>query len=104
MIVVTGATGELGSRIATHLLDRVPASGVAASVRDVDKAADLAARGVSVRRGDFSDPSSLPGAFEGATHVLVVSAGGTDVADNHHGVVMDAAIAAGAERVVYTSH
>ena len=35
MIVVTGATGQLGSRIVDRLLDRVPAETVGVSVRDV---------------------------------------------------------------------
>jgi NAD(P)H dehydrogenase (quinone) len=60
---------------------------------------------VRVRRGDYTDPASLSSAFEGATQVLVVSAnatGGDAVAQ--HAVAIDAARAAGARRVVYTSH
>jgi NAD(P)H dehydrogenase (quinone) len=58
-----------------------------------------------VRRGDFTDPDSLADAFEGATQVLVVSAnetGGAVVAQ--HAAAIDAARAAGAERILYTSH
>jgi uncharacterized protein YbjT (DUF2867 family) len=105
MIIITGATGQLGSQIVDQLLERVPADGVGVSVRDTDRAADLAARGVRVRRGDFTDPDSLADAFEGATRVLVVSTnetGGTAVAQ--HAAAIDAARAAGAERILYTSH
>jgi NAD(P)H dehydrogenase (quinone) len=105
MIVITGATGQLGSQIVHRLLERVPADRVGVSVRDPGRAADLAARGVRVRRGDFADPDSLVGAFEGATQVLIVSAnetGGAAVA--LHAAAIDAARAAGAERVLYTSH
>lgn len=105
MIIVTGATGRLGSRIVDQLLERVPADQVGVSVRDPARAADLAARGVRVRPGDFTDPSSLADAFEGATQVLIVSAnetGGTAVAQ--HVAAIDAARAAGTQRILYTSH
>jgi len=105
MIIVTGATGQLGSLIVDSLLARVPADQVGVSVRDPARAGDLAARGVRVRRGDFTHPASLAEAFEGATQVLVVSAnatGGAAVAQ--HTAAIDAAAAAGAERVLYTSH
>jgi NAD(P)H dehydrogenase (quinone) len=105
MIVITGATGQLGSLIVASLLERVPAEMVGVSVRDPGRAADLAERGVRVRRGDFSEPKSLADAFEGATQVLIVSAneiGGNAV--DAHVAAIDAARAAGAERILYTSH
>ncbi len=49
MIVVTGATGQLGREIAKELLKRVLAHQVGASVRDPTKAADLSSLGVRVR-------------------------------------------------------
>ncbi len=107
MIVVTGATGQLGRAIVEQLVDRVPANQVGVSVRDPAKAADLAARGVRVRRGDFGDPESLRHAFDGATQVLIVSSnartyGGDPLAQ--HRSAIDAARAVGARRIVYTSH
>jgi uncharacterized protein YbjT (DUF2867 family) len=105
MIVITGATGQLGSLIVASLLERVPAEEVGVSVRDPGRAADLAERGVRVRRGDFSEPDSLAGAFEGATQVLIVSANelGGKAVDGHIAAI-DAARTAGAERILYTSH
>ena len=105
MIVITGANGQLGSLIVASLLERVPAEEVGVSVRDPGRAADLADRGVRVRRGDFSEPHSLADAFEGATQVLIVSAneiGGKAV--DAHLAAINAARAAGAERILYTSH
>ncbi len=67
MIIVTGVSGQLGSRIVDHLLERVPADTVGVSVRDVDRAPGLAERGVRVRAGDFTDPVTLAHAFEGPT-------------------------------------
>jgi uncharacterized protein YbjT (DUF2867 family) len=105
MIIVTGATGQLGSRIVTSLLERVPAEEIGVSVRDPERAAELTARGVRVRRGDFTDPDSLADAFQGASQVLVVSADATgDAAVAAHAAAIDAARTAGADRVLYTSH
>ncbi|WP_030489792.1 NAD(P)H-binding protein [Micromonospora chokoriensis] len=105
MYVVTGATGHLGSQIVDRLLDRIPAQEVGVSVRDVDKAAGLAERGVRVRAGDFTNPGTLAHAFEGAETVLVVSpairGAGAVVANR---AAIDAARAAGAKRILYTSH
>jgi uncharacterized protein YbjT (DUF2867 family) len=105
MIVITGATGQLGSRIVERVLRQVPAETVAVSVTDVARAAALAGRGVRVRAGDFTDPATLAHAFAGAERVLVVSAairGAGAVAANL--AAIDAAVAAGAKRIVYTSH
>ncbi|MFF7939429.1 NmrA family NAD(P)-binding protein [Nocardia gamkensis] len=105
MIIVTGGTGLLGSQIVDRLLERVPAARVGVSVRDIDRAGELAARGVRVRRGDFTDPSSLAEAFEGANQVLIVSANLTgEAAVAAHVAAIDAARAAGAGRILYTSH
>lgn len=105
MIIVTGATGQLGAQIVDRLLARVPPASVGVSVRDPARAGALAKRGVRVRAGDFTDPATLRHAFEGADQVLVVSAairGPGAVAANCAAV--DAAVAAGARRVLYTSH
>jgi uncharacterized protein YbjT (DUF2867 family) len=105
MIIITGGTGELGSRIVDQLLERVPADRVGVSVRDPERAAGLAARGVRVRRGDYTDPASLPHAFEGASRVLLVSTNQAgEAAVEQHVAAVDAARAAGARRVLYTSH
>lgn len=105
MIVVTGATGPLGRAVVQHLLTRVPEGHLGASVRDPAKAADLAERGVHVRRGDFADPDTLPAAFAGATQVLIVSVDQLgEPARQRHRAAIVAARAAGARRVLYTSH
>jgi uncharacterized protein YbjT (DUF2867 family) len=107
MIVVTGATGQLGGAIVRALVQRVPVSEVGASARDPEKAAGLSALGVRVRKGDFSEPESLAHAFEGATQVLLISSNaaafGGDALAQHQSAII-AARAAGARRIVYTSH
>ncbi|MEV5322532.1 NAD(P)H-binding protein [Nonomuraea sp. N2-4H] len=105
MLIVTGATGRLGSLILDRLLERVPAEKVGISVRDVTRAAALAERGVRVRAGDFTEPDTLKLAFEGAERVLVISASiRGEAATAANIAAIDAARAAGARRVLYTSH
>ncbi len=107
MIVVTGATGQLGREVVEALARRIPPERIAVSVRDPSKAAALSHRGVRVRRGDFADAQSLRHAFEGATQVLLISSnaratGGDPLAQHQNAIA--AARDAGAGRIVYTSH
>jgi NAD(P)H dehydrogenase (quinone) len=80
--------------------------GIGVSVRDVAKAAGLAARGVRVRAGDFTDRAGLDHALEGADQVLVVSPSIRDPREVARATRagLDAAVRSGARRVLYTSH
>ena len=105
MVVVTGATGQLGRAVVQNLLHRVSTDQIAASVRDAGKASDLAAQGVEVRVGDFSDADSLARAFANADQVLIVSADKLgDEALRLHRTAIHAARRADVRRVLYTSH
>ncbi|MET9799224.1 NAD(P)H-binding protein [Streptomyces sp. NPDC006368] len=102
-IVVTGATGRLGRLVIDALLDQgVPASGIAAVVRDKAKAADLAERGVELRIADYSRPETLAGAFTAGDRVLLIS--GSEVGQRvpQHAAVISAAKAAGVAQLAYT--
>lgn len=101
MIIVTGATGQLGRAVVERLLDRLPAGEIGVSVRDPQKVRDLEERGVAVRRGDFADPSSLTDAFAGATQVLIVSG---PAESEPHRAAIEAAKEVHAKRILYTSH
>ncbi|MDI6520139.1 NAD(P)H-binding protein [Streptomyces coelicoflavus] len=104
MIVVTGATGGLGGATVEHLLERLPADRIGVSVRDAAKAQHLADRGVRVRQSSYEDPVALRDSFDGAEQVLLVS--GNDPAADMVGLhrnAVEAAVAAGARRILYTS-
>ena len=58
-LLVTGATGKLGSKVVETLLKTVPASDLVVSVRNPEKAEGLKSRGVEVRHGDFDKPETL---------------------------------------------
>jgi NAD(P)H dehydrogenase (quinone) len=73
MIIVTAATGHYGRLVIDALLNRgVPAVGIVAGVRDPQKAADLAERGVQVREADYDRPDTLVPAFTGASKLLLI--------------------------------
>jgi NAD(P)H dehydrogenase (quinone) len=106
MLIITGATGQLGKRVVESLLRRVPAQRIGISVRSPDKATDLAAQGVRVRHGDYDQPDSLRQAWEGAEQVLLVSSnaaasGGDPIAQHANAIAV--AMDLGVRRIFYTS-
>ncbi|MBO6807853.1 SDR family oxidoreductase [Thalassospira sp.] len=102
-VLITGATGQLGSLVVKHLLDRIPASDIAVSVRKPEKAADLSAKGIDVRAGDFNDLALMTNAFKGIETALVISAEDDNATRiKQHRTAVDAAKAAGVKHIVYT--
>lgn len=103
MILVTGATGQLGSATINFLLKKLPPSQVAALVRDESKAADLVKNGVAIRVGNYDDTASLDRAMQGMDKVLLIA--GTDEENRvqQHKNVVDAAQKAGVPFIAYTS-
>lgn len=103
-MLVTGATGKLGSKIVERLLETVPADQLAVSVRNPEKAEGLRARGVDVRQGDFDRPESLDSAFRGIDRLLMISADGdNETRIRQHGNAVAAAERAGVQFIAYTS-
>ncbi|CZT29386.1 SDR family oxidoreductase [Pseudomonas cerasi] len=103
MIVVTGATGQLGRLVIEQLLSRVPASQIIAAVRSPEKAADLSRQGIQVRQADYSQPATLDSAFAGAGKVLLISSSEVGQRLPQHKAVIDAAKRAGVKLLAYTS-
>ncbi|BCW66920.1 NAD(P)-dependent oxidoreductase [Arthrobacter sp. NicSoilB4] len=103
-IVITGATGQLGRLVVEALLDQnVPAGHIVAAGRDLAKVADLAERGVQVRKVDYSDPESLRQAFSGAEKVLLISGSEVGQRLEQHRNAITAAKEAGVGLIAYTS-
>jgi NAD(P)H dehydrogenase (quinone) len=103
MIVVTGATGQLGRLVINALLKTVPAAEIVAAVRTPSKAADLAAIGVQVREADYSRPATLATAFAGANRLLLISSSEVGQRTAQHRAVIAAAQTAGVKLLAYTS-
>lgn len=104
MIIVSGATGTLNGATVDHLLKRIPPHRIGVSVRDPSRATHLVDQGVRVRQGSYDDPAALRHSFADAEQVLLVSSSDltSDVVAQHHRAI-DAAVDAGAKRILYTS-
>jgi NAD(P)H dehydrogenase (quinone) len=95
MIGVLGATGRVGRHVAAGLAER----GVEARalVRRPDQ--DLPLPAV---QADLSAPATLAAAFDGVERLLLLTAHGPDQ-DLHEAAALDAAVAAGVQRIVKIS-
>ncbi|AJI82032.1 SDR family oxidoreductase [Yersinia enterocolitica] len=103
MIAVTGATGQLGRLVINALLKKVSASEIIAAVRSPEKASDLAALGVQVRKADYSQPATLEAAFQGVDKLLLISSSEVGQRVAQHAAVINAAKHAGVKLLAYTS-
>lgn len=102
--LVTGATGKLGQKVVEALLTKVPASQLAVSVRNPEKADSLRQKGVEVRQGDFDHPETLDQAFAGIDRILIISADGdTETRIRQHTNAVEAAVRANVKFIAYTS-
>ncbi|MBX2922560.1 MAG: SDR family oxidoreductase [Chitinophagaceae bacterium] len=99
-IGVTGATGQLGRKVITHLKQSIPAGQIVALVRDPEKAKDL---GVEVRTLDYTNPELISLALKGLSKVLLISSSEIGKRFGQHKNVIDEAKRAGVPFVAYTS-
>jgi NADH dehydrogenase len=109
MILVAGATGVLGGRIAGRLLEqRRP---IRILTREATRASSLAARGADVAVADLTRPATLEAAMRGVTQVVTTAnafvqrdrraIARTDEQGNQN--LIDAARGAGVRQFVFTS-
>jgi len=106
MLLVTGANGQFAGWVIANLLEMVGPKGFAVCSRstDSDRAKDLAAKGVSVREGDFDRPETLPGAMAGIDKVLVIPTYAVNSVRLQQNLnALEAAKAAGVKHIIYPS-
>ncbi|MEC8080894.1 MAG: SDR family oxidoreductase [Pseudomonadota bacterium] len=104
MILVTGASGQLGNLVINSLLAKgVAADQIVAAVRSPEKATALQERGVVVRKADYTDPASLKAAMNGIKRVVLVSSSEVGQRAAQHQNVINAAQATSVELLAYTS-
>jgi NAD(P)H dehydrogenase (quinone) len=107
MILVSGATGNFGSKTIAHLLNKgVAANNIAALVRSEESGSSLKEQGVDVRIGDYADVDSMAKAFAGVDKLLLVSSSDRRAIENrtkHHINAITAAKKADVKHIVYTS-
>ena len=107
-LIVSGASGQLGGLVVDELLARkVPAKDLILVSRTPNTEAmkAYAAKGASVRFGDFTKPESLAAAYTGGTKMLLISInGGGGQRPELHKAAIDAARGVGVKLIAYTSY
>ncbi|HEX8919003.1 MAG TPA: SDR family oxidoreductase [Chloroflexota bacterium] len=100
VVAITGATGEIGRRVARNLAERGIAQRLI--VRDQERAPHLPNSEIAVA-SSYSDKTSMRRALTGTHTLFLVS--GRESADRvqHHVDAIDTAVAAGVQRIVYLS-
>src|SRR5919112_5134149 len=99
-ILVTGATGNVGSRVVHELRGRgVP---VRAFVRDAERATGMPGESVELAVGDFGDPGSIRAALDGVDGVFLACSNQPRQVE-YEASVIDAAEEAGVRRIVKLS-
>ncbi|MFF4257884.1 SDR family oxidoreductase [Streptomyces sp. NPDC001663] len=98
-LVVTGATGRLGGRVARRLAERGLAQRLL--VRSPERAPRLP--GAAPVRGSYEDRDAAVRALGGAKTLLMVSAAENVDRLSQHRAFVDAAVEAGVEHLVYVS-
>ncbi|OGG93095.1 MAG: hypothetical protein A2527_14305 [Candidatus Lambdaproteobacteria bacterium RIFOXYD2_FULL_50_16] len=101
--LVTGATGPLGRAALEKLSTLIPKNKLVALARQPEKLSDVSSRGIEVRRGDYSDVSSLEVAFSGIEQIYFVSGNDWAHRDQQHLNLIEAAKKAGVSHIAYTS-
>jgi uncharacterized protein YbjT (DUF2867 family) len=99
-ILVTGATGNVGSALVAELTARGAA--VRALVRDRTRALQLASPNVELVEGDFNQPSTFAPALSGITRLFLLVPSSADVEAQQRSLV-DAARRGGVRHVVKLS-
>lgn len=102
-ILVTGATGALGSAVIETMLKKIPASGIAILTRNEEKRLSFQQKGFLAYLGGFEDIPSLDRAMKEVDRVLLISAGDEGDRMQQHRNVVDAAKRAGVSGMAYTS-
>jgi NAD(P)H dehydrogenase (quinone) len=103
-ILITGATGFLGKATIDFLLQKgFAANQILALARSGEKAADLSAKGIRIKIGDYLDYSSLVTAFDGVEELFFISGNELSARVEQHRNVINAAKKTGVKHIVYTS-
>ncbi|CAA9482534.1 MAG: hypothetical protein AVDCRST_MAG85-762 [uncultured Solirubrobacteraceae bacterium] len=101
MIAVTGVTGEVGGRVAGHLAERGLEQLLV--VRDASRAPEFERAEVREASRGYEDLEGMRRAFDGAETVFLVPAAEAENRIEQHQTAVDAAVAAGAQRIVLLS-
>jgi uncharacterized protein YbjT (DUF2867 family) len=107
MLILTGTTGHLGSRVLDSILRQhliEPSEIIISSSHPSQVPVAAKDAGIDIRKGDFSSPESLTSSFKGGDTLFLVSFPSPSVERwLHHKAAIDAAKAAGVKTIIYSS-
>jgi NAD(P)H dehydrogenase (quinone) len=101
-ILITGATGHLGTAVVEKLLALLPATDIRILARDEQKTTSLKQKGVEVKLGDYHHPDQLEAAMEGIEKLLLISSSDMNDRLGQHKNVVNAARKSGVRHIFYT--
>ena len=105
-ILVTGANGNLGSKIVEYLLTKLSVEEIIVGVRNdqSEKAQNYKEQGLEVRLTDFENPDTLITAFTGVDRLFIISTfGDYETIMRQHTNAVNAAKVTGVKQVIYPS-
>lgn len=102
MILITGATGHLGSNVIKQLLKAISADQFVATSSNLRGLQKLEEEGLNARLANFSDSETLEKAFIGIDKLLLISTMDQNRFEQHKNVI-DAAKSNGVQHIIYTS-
>ena len=102
-IAISGASGDLGRKIAARVLEQRDPGDVVLISRTPDQLRDRAAQGVKVFAGDYNDPAALERAYAGCETLMLISGLSVTKRVPEHRNAIASAKKAGVKHIVYTS-
>lgn len=102
-ILITGATGHLGSAVIEQLLTKISSRQISVITRKEEKQRDFGAKGFNAFLGNYDDVASIENAMQGVDTVLLISGGDQGDMMQEHKNVVDTAMKSGVKCIVYTS-
>ena len=102
-ILVTGATGHLGSSVIETLLKKISSNRISIITRKEEKQKEFAAKGFNAFVGSYDDVAALEKAMAGVDTVLLISSGDQGDRMQEHKNVVDTAKKMGVKGIAYTS-
>ncbi len=102
-ILITGATGHLGTVIIETLIKKLVANQISIITRKEEKLAEFELKGFNAFLGDYTDKSAVEKAMFEVDTVLLISAGDQGDRMQEHRNVIDTAVNTGVKNIAYTS-
>jgi NAD(P)H dehydrogenase (quinone) len=102
-ILVTGATGHLGSAVIIQLLTKIKPEQISIITRNEEKRGEFQAKGFNAYLGSYDDVIAIEKAMNGVDTVLLISSGDQGDRMQEHKNVIDVAKKMCVKNIAYTS-